>query len=227
LNATTASFRQQCQKQLESIAGVLAKHLAELPTHDGHTSYLSVPGIGMPQQLLSQTAEESAIKRAEADWSLLKREAKREQNSLNFGGLYDFASKALANAMLGADLPSTAERLSKAIGDAGFGNIETGLYRLRDECVERIEKARREISRRFNEAIEALNSQYEDLSAQSRDRDRLETERLAGFLRQTEIDLRRISNQAALTRAAKDKCMERWSRVEGYSAPNPQEVSHV
>lgn len=242
-----ADLAQRVAGQLKHIVSAFEKQFSALATLDNTIGPLASPDLSAVKQVTVKSVGDSPLDQANTEWIALEQEVKKGETRLGVGlvigallGLYispwgflalgkliGGAIGAVGGCFVAAMFSPRTELKPKDFEESGAKAINDGFGNLRDACVNPVMEAQATLTQTFRDAVASFGSQYQELSLRMQDRDRIEGERLARFLRQTEIDLGRISNQAALTRAAKDKCMERWSRVEGYSAPKPQEVSHV
>lgn len=242
-----ADLAQRVAGQLKRIETAFEKQFSALATLDNAISPLASPDLSAAKQVTVRPLGESPLDQANTQWSVLEQEVEKGESRLGAGfliggllGLYispwgflalgkliGGAIGVAAGCFVASLLSSRTELKPQDFEESGVKAIQDSFGKLRDACATQVMEAQATLMQTFRDATASFGSQYQELSLRMQDRDRKESERLAGFLRQTEIDLSRISNQAALIRAAKDKCMERWSRVEVYSAQEPQEVSRV
>jgi tRNA U34 5-carboxymethylaminomethyl modifying GTPase MnmE/TrmE/gas vesicle protein len=234
-----ADLAQRVAGRLKHIETAFEKQFSALATLDNAISPLASPDLSAAKQVTVRPLGESPLDQANTQWSVLEQEVEKGESRIGAGfmiggllGLYispwgflalgkliGGAIGVAAGCFVASLLSQRTELKPQDFEESGAKAIKDSFGELRDACATQVMEAQAALMQTFRDAAASFGSQYQELSLRMQDRDQKESERLAGFLRQTEIDLSRISNQAALIRSAKDKCMKRWSRAEGYSAP--------
>jgi gas vesicle protein len=227
-----ADLAQRVAEQLKHIEVAFEKQFSALATLDNTMGPSASPDLSAAKQVTVRPLGESPLDLANTQWNALEQEVERGESLLGAGfvigglvGLYispwgflalgkliGAAIGAFGGAVIAAMVSPRTELKSQDFEESGAKAIKDSFRKLRDACVNQFTEAQAPLTQAFRDAVASFGSQYQELLLRMQDRDRKESERLAGFLQQTEIDLGRISNQAALIRAAQDKCVDKWTR---------------
>jgi hypothetical protein len=242
-----AGLAQRAAGHLHQIEIASKKQFSALENIDPPISFLAAPDLSASVHRKERPLKESPLDQANKQWNIWEQEVKQADARFGAGliigglfGLYicDWGFLALGKllgavifavggAFIAAMFSSRTQLKPQDFEDSGSKAVNDSFRTLQDDCVNQVVEAQTTLTQAFREEVACFDLQYQELSLRMQERYRNESERLVGFLRQTKIDLSRIGNQVALILAAKDKCIKRWSRVEGCSALKPQEGSHV